>query len=547
MAGYEDLAKKIIAILGPGTDPATLSDDDIQNLVNSDLGFSAKDAKTFIFLRNIRNKNKLKKKLAVPELPADHTLTLPEFQKFKSEGTKVELILPGDSSKVQANAINFDSLEAADWLKVAINCNVLNAHTFKKLGESDDIIFNPLFLPPNISLYNTNNFTVSQESLSYHAESQRFENYSAKSVMTDIGGGISIQSPWVSGSAKYSHQTKHRTVEKDTKVKSMCKIEFPIGTITLPRPSEVNSTSIKLNDGFSKYVNDLLTTPQITKQKFSEDLCKEYGDVVPRNITIGIACYTTKTGETKESQTLDEVSDSFQSSVSAAYDNMGGTLDGHAKKRKTSESGKSTGTASYQFTAIAGSLPDPSNPISIAKYRLEPGSWRAINFGKELIPVISYLSKDVQSKLNNLPGKWPRPTDPIFDNINDTSMYYIEVQKKKNFYIVPKIDVMPDIIPYTILVKEKISSDELVVAFKFNFNGQMIFLAMNWEGVLDTNSDIPTEFVIEKCTDEPDGLVFIKLKQSNSETPQYLEMVDRLFKLSADPQQYILHVKEGEN
>jgi len=551
--GYEELANKIKDILGKDTDVDTLPDADVDGLVEYDLGFTAKDAGAFKFLRSMRNRNKAKKMLVIPDLPADRTLTLPEFQKFKSEGTKVELILPGDASKIDSGSIEYSDLDAGDWLKVAINCNILHAHTFSKLGESNDTSFNPIFLPPNRSLYNTNSFKPSRESLSYHAEAQKFENYSAKSVMTDIGGGISFQTPWVSGSVEYSHQTKHRTMEKGTKVKSMCKIEFPIGTITLPNPYEasLSTSDFKLNEDIIKYVEFLLSkTPKIEKQQFCKELCKEYGDLVPRYITIGVACYTTKTGETKESQTLDEVSDHFKTSIKGVYEGMGGELKSHADVTKTTETGKKSESSSFQFTAIAGSLPDPNNPVSIAQYRLKPGSWRTINFGKEFTPVIKYLSKDVQAKLEELPGKWPRRIDPVFDNFNEDSWYQVkgaaDVSEVGGRFLVPKIQQLTS--AYKIIVKERINKDEVAVAFKFKLSGDLIYLAMRFDE-LDNNGKYPTVFILEKCDDGTDGLVYIKHKNSDSDLPQYLHEVDSgwVFKLSSavsDRQKFLIKIQE---
>jgi len=551
---YEVLENKIKSL---GQDnPDAISDKDVEALVKINPSvFSEGDAAQFIALRKINQKTEKKKLLAIPELPADHTLTPPEFQKFKSGSTPLTLTLPGDLSKAAKEPIPFEDLDAAEWLKIAIDCNVLYGHIFSKLGqESEDIVLHPIFLPPNTSLFGTENFRVSQQSLSYHAESQRSEHYSSKCVMTNIGGGVSVQSPFVSGSIEYSHETKNREVQKGTKVTSMCKVEFPVGIFTLPMPGEMTTSSIKLNENFIKHAEDLINqTPILTKEEFSEKLCQSYGDIVPRNVTIGVASYTTKTEESEESQKLEEVSNSFKSSIKGAYGNIGGGISGHAGRKTSKGEGGKKEKVTYTFTAIAGSLPDPTNPMSIADCRLKPGSWRTINLGSDFTPVVDYLPNHLKAKLHSLPGKGPRRSDQMFGDIKDYSLYAFKVAKDGNF-VAPRVVNFPgsDIksyynpknIEYTIDVKQIINADKVAVTMKFDTreyfgSGQStdMFLNINNDELVG-DVKFAQEFIIERFNDV--GGIYIKVHQGDSDEMKYLNETLSCFKLSSIPQPFQL-------
>eukprot|EP00111_Clytia_hemisphaerica_P002027 TCONS_00005733-protein len=224
--------------------------------------------------------------------------------------------------------------------------------------------------------------------------------------MANLTVGSSFSTPWVAGSAEYSHETKNRSVNKDSTIKSVFKVEVPIGIFTLPHPSELENSKIKLNDDFRSFINKYLEEhPDCTKQKVQRAITQRFGDIVPRSVKIGVACYTTQTTKLEESQSLEAVSDSFAASVTGSYGlfSAGGQTSGG--KSTSDEKGSKSQKNTYAFSAIAGSLPDPNNPMSVADYRVLPNSWRIIDFGNEFTPVFEYLGEDVKKRLEGLPNE----------------------------------------------------------------------------------------------------------------------------------------------
>ncbi|XP_066921038.1 uncharacterized protein [Clytia hemisphaerica] len=260
-----------------------------------------------------------------------------------------------------------------------------------------------MFFPPNEMLFGTSDFNVSQVALFFSQTSEKVENFSDKSVMTNLSVGASISTPWVAGSAEFSHETKNRTAEKGSNIKSVFKVEVPIGIFTLPRPSELKNSKIKLNDDFKSFVNKYLEDhPDCTREKIQEAMTERFGDVVPQSVKIGVACYTTDITKLEESQSLEAVSNSFAASVKGAYGCFSGG--GHAGygQGSSNKEGNSSQDKTFTFSAIAGSLPDPNNPMSVADYRVLPISWRIIDFGDEFTPVYDYLDEDVKDHLNKI-------------------------------------------------------------------------------------------------------------------------------------------------
>lgn len=341
--------------------------------------------------------------LAIPDLPEVKTLSTPELQKIESLKLDKELeIFKGDISNKAQAPIDFSTMTAAEWVKVILNCNMTYGRVFRKLGGDNDRAEQPMFFPPNERLFGTPDFEVSQVALSFNQKSEKLENFNDKSVMTSLTVGASFSTPWVSGSAEYSHETKNRTVEKDATVKSVFKVEVPIGIFTLPRPSELENSKIKINDDFRSYVYKYLKDhPNCTRLEVQRAMTERYGDVVPRSVKIGVACYTTQTTKIKEKQNLEAVSDSFKASVTGSYGCFSGSAHASGGKSSSDEKGSKSQENTYAFSAIAGSLPDPKNPMSVADYRLLPNSWRIIDFGGEFTPVFDYLDQEIKDRLNN--------------------------------------------------------------------------------------------------------------------------------------------------
>ena len=163
---------------------------------------------------------------------------------------------------------------------------------------------------------------------------------------------------------------------------------------------------MKINDNFGSFVETYIQEHEgCTKEEVVDELTKRFGDVVPRRVTIGVACYTTQTTTIEEKQSLESVSDSFKASVTSRFACFGASTSTGDSSSEGSETGEKNQENSYAFAAIAGNLPDPSNPMSVGNYRYIPSSWRIIQFGNEFTPVYDYLSGDAKNALASLSSR----------------------------------------------------------------------------------------------------------------------------------------------
>eukprot|EP00111_Clytia_hemisphaerica_P006788 TCONS_00019613-protein len=292
-------------------DPEKLSDTDIVSFAKKYAGgeLSGNDIKMFC---EVRKKNKTYEKLPVPDLEENAPLTKEHFQDLPNLDVDSRLsLIQGEIDEVGRQPIDFSTMTAADWMKVIVDCNMIYARIFKNLGSGlSDLPTEPMFFPPNKSLFGTQDFKVSQHSLLYHQKSELAEHFDEKAIMTNIKAGGSFSTPYVSGSAEYSHATQNRTAEKDSKVTSVFKVESPVGEFTLPSPSELAESQMKINDNFRNFVEDYIEQHEgCSKEEVVKEMTRRFGDVVPRKVTIGVACYTTQTTSIKEKQSLESVSD----------------------------------------------------------------------------------------------------------------------------------------------------------------------------------------------------------------------------------------------
>ncbi|XP_066912991.1 uncharacterized protein [Clytia hemisphaerica] len=403
-------------------DPEKLSDADIESFAKKYAGGELSDNDIEMFCE-VRKKNKTHEQIPVPDLPENQPLTKQDFQDLPNLDVDSRLsLIQGDIDEVGRQPIDFSTMTAADWMRVIVDCNMIYARIFKNLGSGlSDLPTEPMFFPPNKSLFGTQDFKVSQHSLLYRQKSELAEHFDEKAVMTNITAGGSFSTPWVSGGAEYSHATQNRTAEVGSKVTSVFKVESPVGEFTLPSPSELAESQMKINDNFGNFVKDYIEQHEdCTKEEVVKEMTRRFGDVVPRRATIGVACYTTQTTSIEETQSLESVSDSFKSSVTSKFACFGASANAGGGSSESGETGDESQENSYAFAAIAGNLPDPSNPMSIGNYRSIPSSWRIIHLGDELTPVYDYLSGDAKDKLNSLGG-----ADTLFQN------EYIDPGKKK--------------------------------------------------------------------------------------------------------------------
>ncbi|XP_066913946.1 uncharacterized protein [Clytia hemisphaerica] len=340
---YDDI-REALTVIG-AKNPEKLSAKDLRSYLPYTNGkVTPKDLDMFI---KIRSDNRRYEMLTIPDLPQDKILTRAEMQSVGPIELDKRLEVVKGEIKDQARApIDFSEMKARDWMKVIVNCNMTYGRIFKKLGGDgvSDLAEEPMFFPPNESLFGTPDFKVSQVALSYHQRSELAENFDDKSVMANFNVAASFSTPWVAGSAEYSHEKQNRTVEKNSTVKSVFKVEVPVGVFTLPRPSELEESKIKINDQFKSFVNKYLEdNPKCKRVDVQRAMSERYGDIVPRSVKIGVACYTTKTTTTKEKQNLESVSDSFKASVTASFGCFSGSVSGgKAAKRKVEANLKKT-------------------------------------------------------------------------------------------------------------------------------------------------------------------------------------------------------------
>ena len=171
---------------------------------------------------------------------------------------------------------------------------------------------------------------------------------------------------------------------------------------TLPRPCDTDQSTIKLNDEFKNFVDTYIKEhPDCTKDEVVAEMFRRFGDVVPRRVNIGVACYTTESTTVETEQSLESVSDSVKVSVSCHFDCFGGQTKDGTTSQHESEQGHKSESTNYAFAALGGDVPDPRNPMSIANYRMIPCSWRVTHFGDEFTAVYDYLDGISKHKLDH--------------------------------------------------------------------------------------------------------------------------------------------------
>ena len=396
-AEINDIFKKIGV-----NDPEKLSDSDLESL--SQYAGTNLTPDELTMYKQVRDCNKTYKKLPVPTIPGLPSLSKEQLANMPEMSMDTRLaLIQGNIEGAGCQPIDFASMSAADWMKVIVDCNLIYARIFNKLGKDlTDIPQDPMFFPPNKSMFGTPDFKVAQEGIAYHQKSELAENFDDKTVMGNFTAGGSFSSPWVSGSTQYSHATQNRTAAAKSSVTSVFKIWCPVGVFTLPRPCEVNDQStMKINDDFGDFVKNYVdNNPDCKRNEVVDEMTRRFGDVVPRMVYVGVACYTTDTQEMTEAKSLESVSSSMKESVSAGFGCFGASENSGKSSENDNSGGDKNQQRSYAFAAIGGSLPQPSNPMSIANYRTIPCSWRVIHMGDEFTPVYDYLSKDAKDMLN---------------------------------------------------------------------------------------------------------------------------------------------------
>ena len=148
-----------------------ISKEDLTKLTEiTRVSITKEDADKFILLRDMRKKyeKKDRKLLAIPDLPPDHILTMSEMQSFQSIALdqRLNTVSEGGVKDDVRSPIYFSAMDAAQWVKILLDCNALYARKFEKLVTPEDLASLPLFGIPNKTLFGTGSFKFLK--LPYH-------------------------------------------------------------------------------------------------------------------------------------------------------------------------------------------------------------------------------------------------------------------------------------------------------------------------------------------------------------------------------------------
>ena len=337
------------------------------------------------------------KKLPLPELPKGVELSMDNFTAFEATAKETlrEVSLPED--KTQAHSIKFDELTGAHWMSVACNCLIFKGRTLKDFNSNGgDAAVEPLFTVPNVYFNDNHIFQPAQISLIAFTSATTESRHVDRAAMMGVEASASVQSPWISGSASFGANCSNKKLEKGESVTTTATYVFPVGYFNLPTDyHHAQKFPIKINPQFESDVCEMLDR-KLKGDALRKAIQAKYGDFVALKPLVGLAAYTKETKETSKVQDLAAAARHFEAAVAGSF----ASASAAGKEKSKAETGIGTSKSTYRFTSIAGNLPNPNIPGSLANERRVPNAWRLVHMGDRLKPVVDFLSPTTRARLD---------------------------------------------------------------------------------------------------------------------------------------------------
>lgn len=304
-------------------------------------------------------------------------------------------------------------LTPSNWMALACNLNMFSGRFLKNLKAASH---NFVLLPKNKNLEPI--FQRSKVSEVFESRVVSSSSMIDTLLMSEVGASMSVQSPFVSGSASFKYSEEDRKIPKKKTIYSLVKYQLPIGWFDFSdtrtyidngdNSEKANSTFFQLNPILVLRFRELLdrfdkvtagTSSDLHLAKDVANFFSQWGSMIPLSVRFGLASYRTSSFETTTEQTLSKHSRSLQAAVVAAV--LDSFTSGVGMATFDPEKSETLGWKQVKITSwamLGGCIMNPRNPFTLFEYRTNPNCWSAIKY-KNYVSIISLLPKVLQDRL----------------------------------------------------------------------------------------------------------------------------------------------------
>lgn len=374
--------------------------------------------------------------LPFPDLPAGQTLEPTELQDLPEIPDLGIDYGTNDDNSNGYKAIEFGKLTAANWLAIANNTNLSYGQSFKDASPGPSI---HALIPKNRSLSQI--FKPSQISTQYSSRVSFVSKQSDSLTISTRSATAKISKPFVSGSTTYSRRNEERAVMSSEMLSTSVVYQLPIGTLNFsaenwidyedtPKEEAVFQVNPKLVERFTACLDDFDnlkkgSTEGVNKFDLIDKVTtffEDFGDVIARSATIGLASFKTGTVAGTEQQSLSKYNEKWKAAIDSTFAGKSGGSSGYEDAGTYKEADVKK-IDSQNWKVFGGSTPRGNNPFRIVDDRRNPNSWRASEFSA-WHSIVDLLPQHLQNRMKKYDDDIEFMS--IFHNLEDNCKFQLQ-------------------------------------------------------------------------------------------------------------------------
>eukprot|EP00437_Effrenium_voratum_P000668 CAMPEP_0181428138 /NCGR_PEP_ID=MMETSP1110-20121109/16527_1 /TAXON_ID=174948 /ORGANISM="Symbiodinium sp., Strain CCMP421" /LENGTH=584 /DNA_ID=CAMNT_0023551361 /DNA_START=62 /DNA_END=1816 /DNA_ORIENTATION=- len=424
-----------------GLDPSELRERDVKELQTSKV-ISRDEADQLRAACKVRAGQAARKRLPFPELEERNSLEPRKLEDFKC---MLPPRVPSTSNGAHVPYLDLHALDAQQWLKVFLNCNLTRGCMSQdKLNPSCEHVL----IPRNTDL--SQYLVVAQQFDIFESRMSMDTVHTHSVVMSEASAFAKVTKPWVSAAVEFKKSTESQTVRKGSTYLEISKRRLPVGKLSLVLGSSIQvedsqtDAAFEVNPNLIESVQSLLNTrQQITMDDMQNEIFERFGDVIALEAEIGIAMYKTKEEISKTTQDISADWLSIQGKAGGGVGGFGAEGGGGYQKKTQNTTQKGSASAAEHWQVIGAVSATSEEGLKSAQS--EPGCWRAIHYGR-FIPVTDLLPAEMRKQLTERfqTPEVPKKVAQTPSKLDPRGKTFVRLKDGKKFSIVGNIEYWSD-------------------------------------------------------------------------------------------------------